>query len=249
MGKYQKFILEALVIDTISNISREDKSLLNLLHKLYGGKSSWMLDVNEIIDFMEEMGYSYTKSLKMVTYYKKNRDLLFTEYSDVDGGVNTSKILYNFLSKYLADDRINKWGDRVKQKVDNSEEFKKYGDKVKISTTLWQHYGDQIGFFVFNYIDYQNPLNWSCLITYSFKDLEKMDMDVDTIPLKVGIKNIEGNFPVPELEESFDMINIPIDFDVEEMDRKDAEKILLGDKNSITSDLEERLGQIMSFID
>jgi hypothetical protein len=249
MGKYQKFILEALVIDTISNISREDKSLLNLLHKLYGGKSSWMLDVNEIIDFMEEMGYSYTKSLKMVTYYKKNRDLLFTEYSDIDSDVHRSKILYNFLGKYLADDKFNKWGDRVKEKVDNSEEFKKYGDKGKISTTLWQHYGDQIGFFIFNYINYQSPLNWSCLITYSFKDLEKMDMDVDTIPLKVGIKNIEGNFPVPELEGSFDMINIPIDFDVEEMGRKDVEKILLGDNNSITSDLVERLDQIMSFID
>jgi len=76
-----------------------------------------------------------------------------------------------------------------------------------------------------------------------------MDKDINTIPLKVTIKNIEGNFPVPELEGSSDMINIPIDFDVEEMTKKDVHKILLGDKNSITSDLEERLSQIMSFID
>ena len=247
MGKYQKFILEALVIDTISNISEEDKKLLNLLHKLYSKKSSWMLDVNEIVNFIEEIGFSYTKSLKLTTYYIKNRDLLFTEYSDISGSIHTSKILYKFLEKYLADDKINKWGDLVKEKVDNSEEFKKYGDKVEISTTLWQHYGDQISFFIFNYIDYQNPLNWSCLITYSFKDLEKMDTDVDRIPLKVSIKNIEGNFPVPELEGSFDMIDIPIDFDVEDISKKDIHKILLGDKNSITSDLEERLAEILSF--
>lgn len=249
MGKYQKFILETLVIDTISNISEEDKKVLIMLHKLYGKKSSWMLDINEIVNFIEEIGFSYTKSLKLATYYKKNRDLLFTEYSNIGGDVYTSKILYKFLEKYLGDDKVTKWATMTKEKIDNSEEFKKYEGKVNISSTLWQHYNDQVSFFIFNYKGYDSPLNWSCMISYSFKDLENMDKDINTIPLKVTIKNIEGNFPVPELEGSSDMINIPIDFDIEEMSKKDVHKILLGDKNSITSNLEERLSQIMSFID
>jgi hypothetical protein len=100
--------------------------------------------------------------------------------------------------------------------------------------------------------DERNDKKWKAIFKVDFNDLKNLVEsgveDIDYIPFKVTISDIEYNFPIPELNNSTDEIKIPIDFDVNNLNKNQCIEIIFGEKNSIFTHLENIITDINKFI-
>ena len=63
-------------------------------------------------------------------------------------------------------------------------------------------------------------------MTYNYSELVNMSGDIKQIPFIIKLRDIEYDFPMPELEGSKDKINIPINFDIENIEKNDIYEII-----------------------
>ena len=83
MGKYKNLISEALVLDNAFNLPNDQKTALKFLHKKYKDvKYEFELRMNDLIDDVENLGFTFTTSMKLAKLYKTQRDYLFKEYDE-----------------------------------------------------------------------------------------------------------------------------------------------------------------------
>jgi hypothetical protein len=99
MGRYE-FLNESIVLDSITDLTNEEKLALIFLHnKFKNVKYDFELNINKLIDLVEDdLGLSFTTSLKVAKLYKTKRDFLFQEL--VKDKENNTEIIYEFLKKY-----------------------------------------------------------------------------------------------------------------------------------------------------
>lgn len=245
MTSYKKLIREALGLDTLFNLNKDEKVALKFLHKKYEKiEYTFQIRIEEMLNYLEEMGFNFTTSMKLASLYKNNRDKLFKQYHEKYYDIYESQIIYAALSKFMSSDRDASESEKIlKEKFKNSILPKKFGENV-FYVALWAH-PDEISF----YITHGNTGSdrWKCIMTYSYKNLENKVGDIKSIPFDVKIRDIEGSsFPIPELEGSTDRIEIPITFNIEDLSKNDIYEIVFGDKNSLYTDFIERMLQIMS---
>lgn len=243
----KNIIKEALGLDVLFNLKKDEKSAIKFLHKKYENvEYNFLLRLNELIDFLEDMGFNYTTSMKLATLYKNNRDQLFKNFHEKYYNTSESEIIYNALEKFsYYKNNEEELTQLLRKRFKNSKLAKKYGyDSFYIAP--WAT-SNQISF----YMTYTKPGSgwrntWKIIMNYNYKSLEDKVGFIDKIPFIVSIRDIEGDFPVPELEGSTDNVEIPITFDIDELNRNDIYDIILGKENSLFNDFDERMGEIMS---
>lgn len=247
MKNSKKIIKEALGLDVLFNLKKDEKSAIKFLHKRYKDiEYNFQLRINDLVDFLEDMGFNFTTSMKLATIYKNNREQLFRDYHEKYYNITETEIIYNSLEKFIGekgnDEEIT---NLSRQRFKESELANKFGyDSFYIA--VWVH-SNQISF----YITYTKPdsgwkQTWKCIMTYNFRGLEDKVGSIDKIPFIVNIRDIDGDFPIPELEGSNDKIEIPITFDIDELNKNDIYNIVLGKDNSLFKDFDERMVEIMS---
>lgn len=245
MKNPKKIITEALGLDFLFDLKKDEKVALKFLHKRYlDVKYNFELKTNELVDYLEDMGFNFTTSMKLATLYKNNREQLFKDYHEKYYSTTEAEILHNGLNKFIGS-KSNE--DEVKNKLNERFESSKLAKEFGYDNfylNCWP-FEDAFSF----YISYHSPQSinrWKTVMTYHYKDLEKMSGNIDKIPFIVEIRKIEGNFPMPELEGSKDKIEIPITFDIDELNKKDIYNIAFGKENSLFSDFDDRLMEIIS---
>jgi hypothetical protein len=240
----KKLIRETLGLDLFYNLGKDEKVALKFLHKKYSNeKYDFSLNVNEMIDLVEDMGFNFTTSMKLANLYKNHRDRLFKDFHEKYYDLDESKIVYNALQRYIGGNaKETEINSLVTNRFKSSMLSKKY-DPIDFFIWNWNHSG-LAGF----YLTYSNSINnrWKCIVKYDFSNLLKMSGELKSIPFEVTIESIEGNFPMPELEGVSEMIEIPITFDIENMTKKDIYDIYLGENNSLFADFDKRIMEIMS---
>lgn len=241
----KKLIRETLGLDLFYNLGKDEKVALKFLHKKYSNeKYDFSLNVNEMIDLVEDMGFNFTTSMKLANLYKNHRDRLFKDFHEKYYDLDESKIVYNALQRYIGENvKDNELDKLLKNRFNSSMLSKKY-DPTDFYVANW-NYSDLAGF----YIKYQTTFTnrWKCIVDYNFSDLKEKSGELKSIPFKVSIRSIEGeSFPMPELEGVSEIIEIPITFDIENMTKKDIYDIYLGETNSLFTDFDKRMMEIMS---
>jgi len=247
MKNSKKIIKEALGLDVLFNLKKDEKSAIRFLHRKYSDvKYNFELRNNELIDFLEDMGFNFTTSMKLTNLYKNNREQLFKDYHEKYYSTSETEIIFNALEKFIGyKSNADELTDLVRERLRNSMLAKKFGfDSFYFAS--WTHSGQ---FSI--YVTYTPPNSgwkhlWKCVMTYDFSELDDKSGKIDKIPFVVSIRGIEGDFPIPELEGSKDKIEIPITFDLDELNKNDIYNIVLGDKNSLVNDFDERMYEIMS---
>lgn len=247
MKNSKKIINEALGLDVLYNLKKDEKSALKFLHKKYKDvEYTFQLRTNELVDFVEDMGFNFTTSMKLATLYKNNRDQLFKEFHEKYYNISESEIVYNALEKFsYYKNNEDELTDLMRKRFKDSNLAKQFGyDRFYIAP--WSH-SNEISF----YITYTKPDSgwrntWKTIMSYNYRSLEDKVGSIDKIPFIVSMRGIEGDFPVPELEGSTDKIEIPITFDLDELNRNDIYNIILGKENSLFNDFDERMSEIMS---
>jgi hypothetical protein len=244
---YKKLIREALGLELFFNLNKEEKFALNFLHKRYKDINyDFQLITNDMVNELEDLGFNFTTSIKLASLYKNNRDKLFKDYHEKYYELNESKIVHAALTKYLGQQSDEtKLRSMFTERFKTSSLAKKFGDENFFLSFWSSSYSDDVSFYVL-YSTLTSNNKWKCIVKYDFTDLSKKSGDINSIPFTVTIKGIEHDFPIPELEGSTDTIEIPINFNVENITRNDVYEIVFGEKNSLVSDLDERLIEIMS---
>ena len=257
MGKYKNLISEALVLDSAFNLPNDQKTALKFLHKKYKDvKYEFELRMNDLIDDIENLGFTFTVSMKLAKLYKTQRDYLFKEYDEKYLFSSNSEILAEAFKKYIFNGPEDELSRITKIRIKKSKLSKLYGED-SFYTAFWgSSYGSTITFYLIyepkhdkdgNYISYSesNKIKWKALFSYNLSDLTELEGTITSIPVTATIRDIEHNFPIPELNGSRDVFTLPVKLDVEEIDRKYVLELVFGKKNSIFNHFENLLEEIL----
>lgn len=244
----KKIIREALGLDLFFNLKKDERAALKILHKKYAGQGGiYSRDIDEMMEILEDLGFNITHSLKIANLYKKNREYLFKDYHEKYLDTSESDIMYKLFDKLSIGTELSnnqKINLKLKEALNSSGLPEK--NIENLSLALW----GLTNTFMF-YIGYSDSKKifsqkWKCLIDYNFKNLQTLNSDLKSIPFDVRISDIEGEFPIPELQGSTDTIEIPITFDFENITKNDLYDIILNNKESLLSDVIDRIKEIIS---
>lgn len=248
--RIKKLLTEALIIDKFG-LTKEEKYAIQYLHQKFGNTSSWALSFNKMVDMLEDvLGFSFTVSAKLAKIYINYRDFIFKEINEKYFSMDETEIIYEFLSKYLSSDRYeNEFKKKFEDVIKKSHLADLYGDDSFYTSIFTNTYSNSIIFYVvfeptkigdvsLTALESRN-LKWKAMFQVDFRKLESMVKQKQNIgkeiPFNLTIRDIEYNFPIPELEGSTDEFTIPFDLDIDNLNFNDIQKLVFDQKNSIVN--------------
>ena len=237
----RRIITETIVLDTLSKLNNTEKTALKYLHRKYSDKGS--LDINEMIDSLEDLGFNFTNSMKLSTFYQKNREYLFKDVEEEFDSTRESEILYRAIQKFVNKVSPSVIEDYAKGRIKVSELTKKYG-RESFSVSVWQGF-TSFSFYLSYYTENQFKAKWNIIIDYKYDKMLTNKGKITSIPFDMSVYKIDGDFPIPELLGSKDTVEIPVNFDINEMTKEDIYFLLFDIENSLFSDFEDRIMEIM----
>ncbi len=237
-----KIITETIVLDTLSKLTNAEKTALKYLHRKYGKESS--LDINEMVDVLEDLGFNFTNSMKLSTFYKNNREYLFKDVDEEYESTHESEIVYQAIEKFVNRVGSGTMEDYIRGRLNISELSKKYG-RNSFWISFWQG-TDNFSF----YLSYYTPESghkpkWNIVIEYRYDKMLTNKDKIKSVPFDMLVYKVDGDFPIPELKGSKDTVEIPVNFDINEMTKEDIYFLLFDVENSLFSDFEDRILEIM----
>lgn len=257
MGKYKNLISEALVLDTAFNLPNDQKTALKFLHKKYKDvKYDFELGMNQLIDDVETLGFSFTTSMKLAKLYKTQRDYIFKEYDEKYLFSSNSEILAEAFRKYILSGPEDELTRITRIRLKKSKLSKLYGEDSFYSSIWTSAWGSTISFYLIyeprndkdgNYLTYSesSKIKWKAVFRYDLSKLSELEGTIKSIPVTASIGDFEYNFPMPELNNSKDVFSLPVKLDVEEIDKKYILELVFGKKNSIFNHFENLVEEIL----
>jgi len=257
------FLNETTVLDTLTNLSKLEKSALKVLHSRFKDvKYEFQIPMNELIDILEDdLDFNFTSSLKIAKIYRTKRDFLF---KDIDlEEENSIEIILHLLNKFLSVKYMTEIEELIKRKVVDGNLTKQYGKENFFFSPYIGPTNKKIELYVdfdpYNFKGRQlnreekKSKQWSARFGFDYLGLEEMYKngvkDIDYIPFNLKIFDIKGNFPLPDLENHTEIVKIPINFDINNPTKNDLLDIIIGDNNSLLSHLEDIILKIVGLVE
>ncbi len=243
MKNYRKLIKEVLVLDTLSNLSKEQKLGIKFLHREYGNVNyEHDLNVDKMTDDLEEMlGFDYKSSRMLANFYKKNRTYLFKDMDEEYLDTVESDLLYGALKKYLTNVSKSDLEEYINEGIKKS----KLNDISNLYVGV-SYFLDTLTIIVFNEKTMFSNKTQRCIFNYNLEKLKDMEGKVTHIPFILTIKGIENDFIPTYLENTKYEVNLPINFEIKNINKKNILDLILGKENSIISDFVDRMYDILS---
>lgn len=256
------FLNETTVLDTLTNLSKLEKSALKVLHSRFKHvKYEFDMPMNKLIDILEDdLDFNFTTSLKIAKIYRTKRDFLF---KDIDlEEENSIEIILHLLNKFISLKYMVEIEELIKKKIVDGNITKQYGKE----NFFFSPYIGSVDKKIELYVDFE-PYNfkgrqlnreemkskqWAARFGFDYLGLEEMFnkgvKEIDYIPFNLNIHGIKGNFPLPDLENHTEVVKIPINFDINNPTKNDLLDVIIGDNNSLLSHLEDIVLKILGLV-